>query len=63
MPSPRHENFYTAMQESVRFAEDNAENIAKFWTKGYNRDKRWERAFTDGAERKQGYSRGYITWR
>ena len=63
MPSPRHENFDISMISARFFAENNAEVLRKFWTKEYDRDKRWAKAFADGVNRPQGYSRGYIRWR
>jgi hypothetical protein len=51
------------MADAARWIEDGDIDVDTFWTKGYNRDTEWQQAFTDGVNRPEGYSRGYITWR
>lgn len=63
MPSPRHRNFDISMISARFFADHNAETLNKFWTREYDRDTEWPKAFSDGTSRNQGYSRGYIRWR
>jgi D-arabinose 1-dehydrogenase-like Zn-dependent alcohol dehydrogenase len=61
-PSPRTDKFYQCMVDAARWIEDGDIDIDTFWTKGYNRDTEWQQAFTDGVNRPEGYSRGYIKW-
>lgn len=61
-PSPRTKNFYSVMQDAVYWIQNGSINVDKFWTKGYNRDTEWQQAFSDGLNRPQNYSRGYIYW-
>ena len=61
-PSPRTKNFYSVMQDAVYWIQTGRINVDKFWTKGYNRDTEWQQAFSDGLNRPQNYSRGYIYW-
>lgn len=61
-PSPRNENFYQCMKNAVWMIENGYLNVDSFWTRGYNRDTEWKQAFTDGVNRPNGYSRGYIKW-
>jgi D-arabinose 1-dehydrogenase-like Zn-dependent alcohol dehydrogenase len=63
MPSPRHANFDISMVSARFFADHNSENLNRFWTREYDRDTEWLKAFEDGRSRNQGYSRGYIRWR
>jgi D-arabinose 1-dehydrogenase-like Zn-dependent alcohol dehydrogenase len=61
-PSPRTERFIEAMRYSATWVNSGALSIDNFWTKSYNRSTEWEKAFEDGINRPQGYSRGYIKW-
>ena len=61
-PSPRQKDFKRCMQTAVKMIESGQLNVDNFWTKGYNRDKEWQSAFTEGNKRLPGYSRGYIEW-
>jgi len=61
-PSPRTKNFIHAMEYSVSWLTSGALTIDNFWTKSYNRSMEWKKAFADGLNRPNGYSRGYIKW-
>ena len=61
-PSPRTQNFYSAMQDALMWVQNGDINVDKFWTQAYNRDTEWFKAFLDGVVRPQNYSRGYIQW-
>jgi threonine dehydrogenase-like Zn-dependent dehydrogenase len=61
-PSPRNSNFHQCMKVGVWMIENGMLNVDKFWTKAYNRNTEWQQAFADGADRPNGYSRGYIKW-
>jgi len=61
-PSPRTKNFIHAMEYSVSWLTSGALTIDNFWTQGYNRTTEWQKAFEDGINRSEGYSRGYIKW-
>ena len=61
-PSPRTPGFYQCMKDAVWMIENNHLNIDKFWTNCYNRTTEWQQAFSDGVNRPEGYSRGYIKW-
>jgi threonine dehydrogenase-like Zn-dependent dehydrogenase len=61
-PSPRTKWFQESMYHAVRLIQSGKLNIDKFWTKEYNRDTEWRKAFYDGNNRPQDYSRGYIKW-
>jgi D-arabinose 1-dehydrogenase-like Zn-dependent alcohol dehydrogenase len=60
-PSPRTQKFPIAMTLAEFFITSEYFNIDKFWTKEYSREN-WEQAFTDGNNRPENYSRGYIKW-
>jgi D-arabinose 1-dehydrogenase-like Zn-dependent alcohol dehydrogenase len=62
-PSPRVKSFYATMDAAVRWIEEGKLDVSGFWTKGYDRDTEWQKAFTDGLYRPKNYSRGYLTWR
>lgn len=62
-PSPRTPNFYNAMIMARDWIESGQLNVDNFWTQAYNRNTQWQQAFEDAAQRKPGYSRGYISWR
>lgn len=61
-PSPRNSNFYQCMKDAVWMIENGYLEVDNFWTRGYNRNIEWQQAFADGADRPNGYSRGYIKW-
>jgi Alcohol dehydrogenase GroES-like domain len=61
-PSPRHPGFYQSMCKAEHLVRIGHINVDKFWTKEYNRDTEWRKAFYDGNNRPQDYSRGYIKW-
>jgi len=61
-PSPRANGFYQCMREAVFMIENGYLEVDNFWTKCYNRNTEWQQAFADGADRPNGYSRGYIKW-
>ena len=61
-PSPRNQSFYGCMKLAKRWIEDGKLIVDKFWTRAYNRDTEWQQAFTDGYDRPNNYSRGYIKW-
>lgn len=61
-PSPRNPNFHQCMKDAVWMIENGYLDVDSFWTKAYNRTTDWQQAFADGADRPNGYSRGYITW-
>ena len=61
-PSPRNQNFYQCMKDAVWMIENGYLDVDSFWTKCYNRETEWQQAFADGADRPNGYSRGYIKW-
>lgn len=61
-PSPRSRNFYYCMVEGVRMIEKGLLDVDNFWTRGYNRDTEWWKAFEDANNRPPNYSRGYIKW-
>jgi threonine dehydrogenase-like Zn-dependent dehydrogenase len=61
-PSPRNPEFIWIMKRAVYWIESGQLDVDKFWTKCYNRNTEWQQAFADGADRPNGYSRGYIKW-
>ena len=61
-PSPRTPKFIDAMYQALWMIENGELSVDNFWTKGYNRSTEWQKAFEDGNNRQQGYSRGYIKW-
>ena len=61
-PSPRTDRFYDCMKDAAIWIENGNLDVDSFWTKGYNRTTEWQQAFADGADRPDGYSRGYIKW-
>ena len=61
-PSPRNPNFHQCMKDAVWMIENGYLEVDSFWTKSYNRNTQWQQAFADGADRPNGYSRGYIKW-
>jgi len=61
-PSPRTDGFYSAMKSAEYWITNGDIVVDSFWTKGYNRYTEWQQAFLDGANRPDGYSRGYIYW-
>lgn len=61
-PSPRNSGFLDCMHFAKHWVENGYLEVDSFWTKGYNRNTEWQQAFADGADRPNGYSRGYIKW-
>ncbi len=61
-PSPRNPNFHQCMKDAVWMIENGYLDVDSFWTRAYNRNTEWQQAFADGADRPNGYSRGYIKW-
>lgn len=61
-PSPRTDRFYDCMKDAAIWIENGDIVVDSFWTKCYNRSTEWQQAFSDGADRPSGYSRGYIKW-
>lgn len=61
-PSPRTDRFYDCMQDAAIWIKNGDLNVDSFWTRSYNRNTEWEKAFSDGIDRPNGYSRGYIEW-
>ncbi len=61
-PSPRNPEFINCMYFAKHWIENGYLEVDNFWTKGYNRNIEWQQAFEDGADRPNGYSRGYIKW-
>jgi D-arabinose 1-dehydrogenase-like Zn-dependent alcohol dehydrogenase len=61
-PSPRNLNFHQCMKDAIWMIEHKHIDVDKFWTRAYNRNTEWQQAFADGADRTNGYSRGYIKW-
>ncbi len=61
-PSPRHPEFINCMHFAKHWIENGYLEVDSFWTRSYNRDTNWQQAFADGADRPEGYSRGYIKW-
>ena len=61
-PSPRNPEFIDCMQMAKYFIEKGYLEVDSFWTRCYNRNTEWQKAFADGKDRPSGYSRGYIKW-
>lgn len=61
-PSPRSPAFFKAMTLGKYWIEIGDLKVDGFWTKGYDRDTEWEKAFSDADDRQPGYNRGYIKW-
>lgn len=61
-PSPRNPKFIKCMHYAERWITQGYLEVDKFWTKSYNRNTEWKKAFEDGVNRPKGYSRGYIQW-
>lgn len=61
-PSPRSKVFHKCMILATNWIERGDLDVDKFWTRGYNRNTEWQQAFSDGLNRPDGYSRGYIVW-
>ena len=61
-PSPRTDKFINCMDYARWLIENGKLEVDSFWTRCYNRDTEWQKAFADGVDRPNGYSRGYIKW-
>lgn len=62
MPSPRAETFHSAMIQATTMVQKDKIKLDKVWTKSYNRDTNWQKAFEDALNRPEDYSRGYVQW-
>jgi D-arabinose 1-dehydrogenase-like Zn-dependent alcohol dehydrogenase len=61
-PSPRNPQFIDCMHMAKYWIEKGYLEVDNFWTRCYNRNTEWQKAFADGKDRPNGYSRGYIKW-
>ena len=61
-PSPRTDKFINCMDYARWWIENGKLEVDSFWTQCYNRNTEWQKAFADGVDRPNGYSRGYIKW-
>ena len=61
-PSPRTDKFINCMDYARWWIENGKLEVDSFWTQCYNRTTEWQKAFADGVDRPNGYSRGYIKW-
>ena len=61
-PSPRSKAFSGAMAMAKLLVNDGRIRLDDFWTRSYNRETEWQKAFEDANKRPEGYNRGYITW-
>ena len=61
-PSPRSNDFHTMMTEANKMIVYAQLDVTGLWTQEYNRDTEVKKAFEDGLNRQEGYSRGYIRW-
>ena len=62
-PSPRADTFYVSMVKARDWIHEGFIDTTNFWTRGYDRDTEWRKAFEDGKDRPKGYGRGFIEWR
>jgi D-arabinose 1-dehydrogenase-like Zn-dependent alcohol dehydrogenase len=61
-PSPRTDRFYDCMLDACIWIKNGDLSVDSFWSRSYNRNTEWQKAFDDGNNRPNGYSRGYIEW-
>jgi D-arabinose 1-dehydrogenase-like Zn-dependent alcohol dehydrogenase len=61
-PSPRNPEFIDCMHFAKHWIENGYLEVDSFWSKAYNRNTDWQRAFEEGVNRPENYSRGYIIW-
>ena len=61
-PSPRTDNFHHSMLLAKHLIESGKLTVDQFWSRGYNRNTEWKKAFSDATNRDRSYSRGYIYW-
>ena len=61
-PSPRADTFYVSMVKARDWIHEGFIDTTNFWTRGYDRDTEWRKAFEDGKDRPKGYGRGFIEW-
>ena len=61
-PSPRTAQFYDSMKRAAKLIESGKLKVDSFWTRAYNRNTEWQKAFSDGLNRSNNYGRGYIVW-
>lgn len=62
MPSPRNSDFNDAMAMTRDLITEGKLNTKRLWTKGYNRETEFEKAFIDAADRPEGYIRGFLKY-
>lgn len=62
LPSPRSKGFYNAMCAAGEYIEYGDIDVSWLWTRGYDRQTDFKKAFEDGLNRPAGYIRGYIKW-
>ena len=60
-PSPRTDNFYSAMLLAKNWIAANQLQVKFFWTNEYSIDN-YQQAFAEGLARTNTYGRGYIKW-
>ena len=61
-PSPRNPEFIDCMHFAKHWIENGYLEVDSFWSRSYNRNTDWQRAFEEGVNRPVNYSRGYIIW-
>lgn len=61
-PSPRHHTFINSMEVARDLVQVPKYSIDKFWSKGYNRETEWYKAFSDSLNRTVNFNRAYIYW-
>ena len=50
-PSPRADTFYVSMVKARDWIHEGFIDTTNFWTRGYDRDTEWRKAFEDGKDR------------
>lgn len=61
-PSPRHHTFINSMEVARDLVQEPKYSIDKFWSKCYNRETEWYKAFSDSLNRTVNFNRAYIYW-
>lgn len=61
-PSPRNNGFIDSMEMAVELIRENVIKTEPLWTHVYDRDTEVKKAFKEGLNRTEGYSRGFIRW-
>lgn len=62
LPSPRSSQFYSSMTLARDWIKNGRLNVEKFWTKGYDREKEWRKAFNASMSREGNFGRAYLVW-